>query len=91
MTFIVHPVPGPGAEDVVSPDGQQVRRVAHTGGRPMGLEIFEDGDLLVCDARRGLLVVHEPGGDATVETLTTSVDGVPMRFAGCCAATPTAP
>jgi sugar lactone lactonase YvrE len=99
MTFTVHPVPGPGAEDVVvtpdghvytgtadgsifrlSPDGQQVRRVAHTGGRPLGLELFEDGDLLVCDARRGLLVVHEPEGTATIETLATSVDGVPMRF-----------
>ena len=99
MTFTVHPVPGPGAEDVVvtpdghvytgtgdgsvfrlSRDGQQVRRVAHTGGRPMGLELFEDGDLLVCDASRGLLVVHDPEGDATIETLTTSVDGVPMRL-----------
>ncbi|WP_107774543.1 SMP-30/gluconolactonase/LRE family protein [Nocardioides sediminis] len=99
MTFTVHPVPGPGAEDVVvtpdghvytgtedgsifrlSPDGQEIRRVAHTGGRPLGLELFEDGDLLVCDARRGLLVVHDPEGDASVETLAASVDGVPIRF-----------
>ena len=77
MTFTVHPVPGPGAEDVVvtpdgdvytgtedgsifrlSPDGQRVERVAQTGGRPLGLELFADGDLLVCDAHRGLLVVH---------------------------------
>ncbi|KRF36005.1 SMP-30/gluconolactonase/LRE family protein [Nocardioides sp. Soil805] len=97
MTFTVHPVPGPGAEDVVvapdghvytgtedgsifrlSPDGQRVERVAQTGGRPLGLELFADGDLLVCDAHRGLLVVHV--ADGTVETLTTQVDGVPMRF-----------
>jgi sugar lactone lactonase YvrE len=95
--FTVHPVPGPGAEDVVvaddgsvftgtedgaiwhlSPDGAQLRRVAHTGGRPLGLELFDDGRLLVCDARRGLLVVHLPGGH--VEELVTEVDGVPMRF-----------
>lgn len=97
MTFTVHPVPGPGAEDVVvapdghvwtgtedgsifrlSPDGQRVERVARTGGRPLGLELFANGDLLVCDAHRGLLVVRV--ADGTVETLTTHVDGVPMRF-----------
>lgn len=103
MTFTVHPVPGPGAEDVVvapdghvytgtedgsifrlSPDGRQVQRVAHTGGRPLGLELFDDGDLLVCDARRGLLVVRvtrsADGTDAPVETLLSGVDGTPMRF-----------
>lgn len=103
MTFAVHPVPGPGAEDVVvapdghvytgtedgsifrlSPDGRQVQRVAHTGGRPLGLELLDDGDLLVCDAHRGLLLVHlagsADGADAPVETLLTRVDGTPMRF-----------
>ncbi len=100
MTFTVHPVPGPGAEDVVvapdghvytgtedgsifrmSPDGHRIDRVAHTGGRPLGLELFDDGDLLVCDADRGLLVVHLRGrADGPIETLLTHVDGVPMRF-----------
>jgi sugar lactone lactonase YvrE len=97
MTLTVHPVPGPGAEDVVvapdghvytgtedgsvfrmSPDGNRIDRVAHTGGRPLGLELFADGDLLVCDARRGLLVVHL--ADGSIETLLTHVEGVPMRF-----------
>ena len=66
----------------LSPDGQRVERVAHTAGRPLGLELLPDGDLLVCDARRGLLVVH-PGADGSegrVEALVTLVDGVPMRF-----------
>lgn len=97
MTFTVHPVPGPGAEDVVvaadghvytgtedgsifrlSPDGRNVERVARTGGRPLGLELFADGDLLVCDAHRGLLVVHL--ADGSVESLVNHVDGAAMRF-----------
>ncbi len=62
----------------LSPDGRMVQRVARTGGRPLGLELFPDGDLLVCDAHRGLLVVHV--ADGSVETLVNHVDGVPMRF-----------
>jgi len=52
--------------------------VANTGGRPLGLELFDNGDLLVCDANAGLLVVHPD--DGSVETLLTDVDGVRMRF-----------
>lgn len=62
----------------VSADGRKIDRVATTGGRPLGIELFDDGDLLVCDAHRGLLVVQPEQG--TVQTLTTEVDGVPMRF-----------
>lgn len=62
----------------VSADGQQVEPVAETGGRPLGLELFDDGDLLVCDARRGLLVVDPATGG--VETLLSDVAGVPMKF-----------
>lgn len=52
--------------------------VAETGGRPLGLELFDDGGLLVCDAHRGLLVVDPATGSVT--TLLTDVDGVRMRF-----------
>jgi sugar lactone lactonase YvrE len=62
----------------LSPDGSRIERVARTGGRPLGLELFDNGDLLVCDAHRGLLVVHV--ADGSVETLLTHVDGVAMRF-----------
>ncbi|WP_457207747.1 SMP-30/gluconolactonase/LRE family protein [Nocardioides sp. P5_C9_2] len=62
----------------LAPDGQQVERVARTGGRPLGLELFPDGALLVCDAHRGLLVVHPQ--DGSVESLLNHVDGVVMRF-----------
>lgn len=71
-----------GTEDgsifAVSPDGDLIRRVARTGGRPLGLEWLPDGRLLVCDARRGLLAVSLDGGE--VQVLADSVDGVPMRF-----------
>jgi sugar lactone lactonase YvrE len=97
MSFIVHQVPGAGAEDVVvapdgsvftgtedgailrlRPDSRRIDRIARTGGRPLGLELFDNGDLLVCDAEAGLLVVHV--ADGSIETLLTDIDGVRMRF-----------
>ena len=62
----------------VSHDGRQIDRVAHTGGRPLGIEIDGDGRLLVCDARRGLLRVDPASGG--IETLTESIGGDRMRF-----------
>ena len=99
--FTVHPVPGPGAEDVVvglhgrdegavftgtadgsiwrmAHDGRRLDRVAHTGGRPLGIELDPEGKLLVCDAHRGVLRVDP--GDGGVEPLVTTVDGRPMMF-----------
>ncbi|MFF7308948.1 SMP-30/gluconolactonase/LRE family protein [Streptomyces sp. NPDC008137] len=52
--------------------------IAETGGRPLGLELLPDGDLLVCDAERGLLRVDT--GDGTVRILADSVAGEPLRF-----------
>lgn len=62
----------------LSADGQRVDRIANTGGRPLGLELFDNGDLLVCDAEAGLLMVHV--ADGSIETLLTDIDGVRMRF-----------
>lgn len=62
----------------VSADGQQIRRIANTGGRPLGLEWLPEGRLLVCDANRGLLTVAL--ADGTIETLADSVGGRRMRF-----------
>lgn len=62
----------------ISPETGSTRRVADTGGRPLGLEILPSGHLLVCDAERGLLRVHQARG--TVEVLVDRVDGEPMRF-----------
>jgi len=62
----------------ISHDGQRLDRVAHTGGRPLGLEIDLDGRLLVCDARRGVLRVDTASGG--VEAVTDRVAGTPMVF-----------
>lgn len=62
----------------LSHDGANLDRIAHTGGRPLGLEIDLDGRLLVCDAHRGLLRVDTRSG--AVEVVTGDVDGRPMRF-----------
>lgn len=62
----------------ISHDGRNIDRVAHTGGRPLGLEIDTDGRLLVCDAHRGLLRVDLRTGG--VEEVTDLLDGAPMRF-----------
>jgi len=62
----------------ISHDGRKIDRVAHTGGRPLGIEIDADGRLVVCDAHRGLLRI-DPSDGAT-EVLTADVDGVPMKF-----------
>ena len=71
-----------GTEDgtiwAVDPESGRVRRVAETAGRPLGLEFFDDGDLLVCDARRGLLRVSTTTGE--VKVLCDRVEGHPMKF-----------
>jgi sugar lactone lactonase YvrE len=93
----VHPVPGPGAEDVVvgpdgvvytgtedgsifrvTHDGRRIDRVAHTGGRPLGIEIDLDGRLLVCDAHRGVLRVDPRTGG--VEAVADRIGRAPMLF-----------
>jgi sugar lactone lactonase YvrE len=59
----------------LSPDGE-VAVVADTGGRPLGIEVDPAGDLVVCDAYRGLLRVDPRRGTVTV--LVDRVDGEPM-------------
>jgi sugar lactone lactonase YvrE len=61
----------------LGPDGA-ARLVADTGGRPLGVEVGPDGDLVVCDAYRGLLRIDPVTGAVTV--LVDSVDGEPMRL-----------
>ena len=67
-----------GAIHRIAHDGHRVDTVAHTGGRPLGIEYLPEGRLLICDARRGLLVVDPDTGG--VETVTDAVDGRPMVF-----------
>jgi sugar lactone lactonase YvrE len=62
----------------VRPDGNRIDRVAHTGGRPLGLELLPDGRLLVADAHQGLLAVER--GTGRVERLLDTVAGRRMVF-----------
>jgi sugar lactone lactonase YvrE len=62
----------------ISHDGQHLERIAHTGGRPLGIEIDLDGRLLVCDAHRGVLRIDTSSG--AVEHVTAQVDGTRMVF-----------
>ena len=62
----------------VSHDGETVDKVAHTGGRPLGIEIDLDGRLLVADATKGLLRVDTATGG--VEAVADSVAGTKMVF-----------
>ncbi|MDP9640894.1 sugar lactone lactonase YvrE [Actinopolyspora lacussalsi] len=60
-------------------DGRQLRVLADTGGRPLGIETLPDGALLVCDAERGLLRIDPRHGH--VHTLLPG--GGPGRPALC--------
>ncbi|MDQ3405292.1 MAG: SMP-30/gluconolactonase/LRE family protein [Actinomycetota bacterium] len=55
-------------------DGRRLDVIADTGGRPLGIELYPDGRLLVCDADRGLLLVDRVHGD--VEVLIPSGPGL---------------
>ncbi len=50
----------------LTPDGRRLDTIADTGGRPLGLELYPDGRLLVCDSKRGLLLVDRQSGDVEV-------------------------
>lgn len=56
----------------------RVEVLAETGGRPLGLELLTDDDLLVCDAELGLLRVDLT--DGLVRILADSVAGERLRF-----------
>jgi sugar lactone lactonase YvrE len=61
-----------------NPDGSDVKVVADTGGRPLGIEVLPDGRLLVCDAQRGLLRVDAHGG--AVQPLNAAIHGEPINL-----------
>lgn len=58
------------------PSGR-LETLADTGGRPLALEWNGGGDLIVCDAVRGLLRVD---GAGQVTELSSGAGGVPFRF-----------
>src|SRR5665811_140866 len=52
--------------------------IADTGGRPLGIEHYPDGGLIVCDAYKGLLHVDVASGAIT--TLETGFEGIAFVF-----------
>jgi len=60
------------------PDGAGAQVFADTGGRPLGLRFDGAGNLIVCDAFKGVLSVSP---DTTVTALITEVNGLPLKNA----------
>jgi sugar lactone lactonase YvrE len=60
-----------------APDGSDPQVFAETGGRPLGLDFDNDGNLIVADAFKGLLSI-DPTGAITV--LCTQAGDLPLRF-----------
>lgn len=60
-----------------SSDGNSVKVLAQTGGRPLGLAWHPDGRLIIADAVKGLLALSP---DGKLDTLTTTADNLPFRF-----------
>jgi hypothetical protein len=56
----------------------EVKTLATTGGRPLGIATAPNGDLIVADAVKGLLSVSP---DGRITTLPTDVAGKPVHFA----------
>lgn len=54
-----------------------VEDFANTGGRPLGMEFDDGGNLIVADAFKGLLSISSGG---QIKVLTTEADGVPFGF-----------
>lgn len=50
---------------------------AHTGGRPLGLQFDRNGNLIACDAYKGLLSIDSHGQN---RVLATSAEGAPFRL-----------
>lgn len=56
----------------------KVSTLSNTGGRPLGIEFDQQGNLLVADAFKGLLSVDPKGA---VTSLVTEVDGIAVNYA----------
>jgi sugar lactone lactonase YvrE len=61
----------------LSPDGITQKVFANTGGRPLGMAFDAAGNLIVADARKGLLSI---GADGKQTVLIAAGDGEPLSF-----------
>jgi sugar lactone lactonase YvrE len=67
-----------GLEDgrIVRIDGQRIdTMIKLTGGRPLGVQFDAQGNLIVCDAWKGLLCIAP---DGKVDVLANAADGIPF-------------
>ncbi|OQR62098.1 strictosidine synthase [Streptomyces maremycinicus] len=62
------------------PPAARIEHIAEIGGRPLGLELLPEGDLLVCCADGALLRVDLEGGTGDVRVLTETAAGERLRF-----------
>jgi sugar lactone lactonase YvrE len=68
---------GTNAGEVLRLNGEALEVFANTGGRPLGLDFAPSGELIVADAKKGLLSISPEG---QVSTLVDTVDGVRLGF-----------
>jgi len=59
-------------------DGSNPKNWVDTGGRPLGIDFDNNGNLIVADAFRGLLSITP---DGIITELATVADGIPIRYA----------
>ncbi len=57
--------------------GQEGEEFANTQGHPLGIQFDANGNLIVCDAFKGLLSISS---DGELNSLVTEVDGIPLTF-----------
>ncbi|GAA6135372.1 SMP-30/gluconolactonase/LRE family protein [Oceaniserpentilla sp. 4NH20-0058] len=63
--------------DYIDPQGN-IQTWVNTGGRPLGIEFDNHGNLIVADAFKGLLSVSP---DKTITVLADSINGQPINYA----------
>jgi sugar lactone lactonase YvrE len=54
-----------------------VEEWVNTGGRPLGLVFNNQGDLIVADAKKGLLSINDSG---QIKVLASAINGIPFKF-----------
>ena len=60
-----------------SPKGESMGVFADTKGRPLGLDFDNSGNLIVADAKKGLLSIDKNGN---IKILASEINGVPLGF-----------
>ena len=60
-----------------SSKGENMEVFADTKGRPLGLDFDNSGNLIVADAKKGLLSIDKKGN---IKILVTEINGVPLGF-----------